>query len=113
MKNNIKTYKLVIASLLLSSFSGYAQVRDSLNIDKVELGFGVKQEMSKSTASVATISGDELRQSSAINLKDALYGRLLGLSALKNGGFEGDAENGAYPPTLNGLIHPVLPLNWP
>ena len=23
------------------------------------------------------------------------------------------AENGAYPPTLNGLIHPVLPLNWP
>ena len=24
-----------------------------------------------------------------------------------------DAENGAYPPTLNGLIHPVLPLNWP
>lgn len=24
-----------------------------------------------------------------------------------------DAENGASPPTLNGLIHPVLPLNWP
>ena len=24
-----------------------------------------------------------------------------------------NAENGAYPPTLNGLIHPVLPLNWP
>ena len=23
------------------------------------------------------------------------------------------AENGASPPTLNGLIHPVLPLNWP
>lgn len=96
MKNNIKTYKLVIASLLLSSFSGYAQVRDSLNIDKVELGFGVKQEMSKSTASVATISGDELRQSSAINLKDALYGRLLGLTALKNGGFEGDRDFGAF-----------------
>ena len=24
-----------------------------------------------------------------------------------------DPENGASPPTLNGLIHPVLPLNWP
>ena len=26
---------------------------------------------------------------------------------------KGRAENGASPPTLNGLIHPVLPLNWP
>ena len=26
---------------------------------------------------------------------------------------EAFAENGASPPTLNGLIHPVLPLNWP
>ena len=24
-----------------------------------------------------------------------------------------DAENGAYPPTQNGLIHPQLLLKWP
>ena len=30
-----------------------------------------------------------------------------------NVSFSSTAENGAYPPTLNGLIHPVLPLNWP
>ena len=28
-------------------------------------------------------------------------------------GTDVSAENGASPPTLNGLIHPVLPLNWP
>lgn len=35
------------------------------------------------------------------------------LQALRITGEVITAENGAYPPTLNGLIHPVLPLNWP
>ena len=37
---------------------------------------------------------------------------------IKNAGFRlkasmEDAENGAYPPTQNGLIHPQLLLKWP
>ena len=37
----------------------------------------------------------ELKKTAAITLKDALYGKLLGLTALKKGGFSGDYGYGA------------------
>lgn len=61
----------------------------------VELGYGISQRSDLVTASVDVITGEELQSSAAINLRDALYGRLLGLQALKTGGFEGDADFGA------------------
>ena len=62
---------------------------------KVDLGFGVEQSEFLTTAAVAIISGEELQQTSAISLADALYGRLLGLFASQNGGFVGDEGRGA------------------
>ena len=40
-------------------------------------------------------SKEELHKTAAVSLKDSLYGRLLGLTALKNGGFVGDYGYGA------------------
>lgn len=48
-----------------------------------------------STASATTITGEELQQTSATNLAQALYGRLPGLTALSQGGFSGDENKGA------------------
>lgn len=44
----------------------------------------------------SVITAEELQHSSAINLSDALYGRLLGLTALKTGGFPSDDNYGAW-----------------
>lgn len=57
---------------------------------KVDLGFGIERSELLSTVAYAIISGEELQQTSAVSLADALYGRLLGLTALKAGGFVGD-----------------------
>ncbi len=62
---------------------------------KVDLGIGIEQKKLMSTAATETISGEELQKTAAISLKDALYGRLLGLTALKKGGFAGDNDYGA------------------
>ena len=61
----------------------------------VDLGFGIVQNWAKSTASTATVGSEELNRRAAINLNDALYGRLLGLTALKGGGWAGDVGYGA------------------
>lgn len=96
MKNS-KIYKLCIIILLLYSVAGNAQQKDSLKIvPGIDIGYGVEQNINKATASFSMVSGEELRRSSAINLKDALYGKLLGLTALKSGGFEGDSGFGAW-----------------
>ena len=63
-----------------------------------DLGYGVEISDFFSTAAVTTISGEELQQTSATNLAQALYGRLPALTALSDGGFTGD-ENKA--PSLN------------
>ena len=62
---------------------------------KVDLGMGVERSLLMSTAATETISGEELQKTAAVSLKDALCGRLLGLTALKNGGFVGDYGYGA------------------
>ena len=65
---------------------------DSVSVD---LGFGITQKLSTISASVSVITDKDLRASGAVNLSDALYGRLLGLTALKTGGFQGDDNFGA------------------
>ena len=48
-----------------------------------------------STVASHTISGDELQKTAATTLKEALYGRLLGLTVMNNGKFIGDDDAGA------------------
>ena len=55
----------------------------------VDLGLGVKQSQLLTTASTYTVSGEELKKTAALTLKDALYGKLLGLSGIKKGGASG------------------------
>ncbi len=95
--NKSKIYKKVIC-LGLSSFLffsiSFAQTKDSL----VDLGIGILQTKEKSTASTYTISSEDLEKTAAISLQDALYGKLLGLTSLKNPGFSG---NGGYGGSFN------------
>ena len=95
MNKNISNNKILILTtclscLLTSTHIGYAQTTDS----KVNLGIGIPQDKEISTASTYTITSEDLQKTSAINLQDALYGRLLGLTALKHGGFSGDVGYG-------------------
>ena len=89
-----------ILSIILIAIGGFLQAyaqeleepvvqREPLDMGTVELGFGIVQNRHLSTASTATVGSDELEQRAAINLNDALYGRLLGLTALKNNGWDG------------------------
>ena len=99
MKNILKI-TITIASLVLSGFYAYSQ-ESAETADKstetVDIGFGVVLDKKTSTASTATITSDVLEERAAINLNDALYGRLLGLTALKNSGsgWVGDQYFGA------------------
>lgn len=87
---------IATAGLLAITARGMAQssLTDYAN-GTVDMGMGITQSQKLSTAATQTISGEELQKTAAISLKDALYGRLLGLTALKNGKFEGDNDFGA------------------
>ena len=62
---------------------------------KVDLGYGVEISEFLTTAASYTITAEELSHTSAISLADALYGKLLGLTALQNTGFKGEENKGA------------------
>ena len=82
----------------LFAFATTANAQNSLmNKDSImtDLGFGLQQSLTNTSAAISIITSEELQQTSAINLADALYGRLLGLTALKTGGFSGDENYGA------------------
>ena len=89
-------------NILLFSLLGFcaAPVAAQVNLpDKkaqtVDLGYGVEQSEYLTTAATYTITAEELRRTSAISLADALYGKLLGLTALQNTGFKGEEGRGA------------------
>ena len=65
------------------------------NADAYDLGYGVEISNFFTTAAATTITGEELQQTSATNLAQALYGRLPALTALSQGGFSGDENKGA------------------
>ena len=62
---------------------------------KVDLGFGVESTEQLTTAAATTITAEELQRTSAISLADALYGKILGLTALQSTGFKGEEGTGA------------------
>ena len=100
MKRHHKILKLSLAAVCATvtlNMNAQSSLVDYKN-GKVDLGMGIEQSQLLSTAATQTISGEELEKTAAISLKDALYGKLLGLTALKQGGFSGSDGYGA---TLN------------
>jgi len=98
MKNS---FLITILFVVLTGFHAFSQEFETDSLQQpfdsktVDIGFGVVQSWAKTTASTATVGSEELSQRAAINLNDALYGRLLGLTALKGGGWVGDGGYGA------------------
>ncbi|MCQ2196162.1 MAG: SusC/RagA family TonB-linked outer membrane protein [Bacteroidaceae bacterium] len=62
---------------------------------KVNLGYEVEISEFLTTAAATTITAEELQRTSAVSLADALYGKLLGLTAIQNTGFKGEEGKGA------------------
>ena len=94
-----KLRNIFICSLLgfcLVPVNANAQVELSdKKAQKVDLGYGVEASEFLTTAAAYTITAEELSRTSAISLADALYGKLLGLTALQNTGFKGEEGRGA------------------
>ena len=92
----MKTNRMLIIAAAAFSLTASAQVKlNDKNASAYDLGYGVEMSSFLSTASSTTITGEELQQTSATNLAQALYGRLPGLTALSTGGFSGDEDKGA------------------
>jgi TonB-linked outer membrane protein, SusC/RagA family len=95
----MKLRNILIISLLGFCAAPFAAQAQTVLPDKkaqtVDLGYGVEQSEYLTTAATWTITAEELRHTSAISLADALYGKLLGLTALQNTGFKGEEGRGA------------------
>ena len=88
--------RMLMLATAVASLTANAQVKlNDKNANAYDLGYGVEISNFLSTASATTITGEELQQTSATNLAQALYGRLPGLTALSQGGFSGDENKGA------------------
>ena len=99
MHTIMKLRNILIISLLgfcAAPFAAQAQIAlPDKKAQTVDLGYGVEQSEFLTTAATYTITAEELRRTSAISLADALYGKLLGLTALQNTGFKGEEGRGA------------------
>ncbi len=93
-----------LRNILIYSLLGFCAVPVTVNAqvelgDKksqvIDLGYGVESTEFMTTAATYTITAEELRRTSAISLADALYGKLLGLTAVQNTGFKGEEGRGA------------------
>ena len=88
--------KLLVLATAAATMTANAQVTlNDKNANAYDLGYGVEISDFFSTAAATTISGEELQQTSATNLAQALYGRLPALTALSQGGFTADENKGA------------------
>ena len=88
--------RMLMLATVVASLTANAQVKlNDKNANAYDLGYGVEISNFLSTASATTITGEELQQTSATNLAQALYGRLPGLTVLSKGGFSGDENKGA------------------
>lgn len=94
MKN---LYKRNICLCMMLCFLTNASIYAQDNIDErdVDLGFDITRSDELSSASTMTIYAEDLIKTGAINLQDALYGKLSGLNAFKTGGFSGADNYGA------------------
>ena len=93
-----------LRNILIYSLLGFCAIPVAANAQvvlsdkksqKVDLGNGVESTEFLTTAATYTITAEELSRTSAISLADALYGKLLGLTALQNTGFKGEENRGA------------------
>ena len=74
--------RMLMLATAVASLTANAQVKlNDKNANAYDLGYGVEISNFLSTASATTITGEELQQTSATNLAQALYGRLPGLTA--------------------------------
>ena len=88
----MRKYKYIITStFLLLSLMVFSQTEDATKT--VDLGFGIVKSSELSSASVSTVTAESLEKTSALTLDDALFGKLLGLTALQGSGF--DNSNGS------------------
>ncbi len=92
--HNILVYSLLGFCLVPAAAHAQVQLGDKKS-QKVDLGYGVESSEFLTTAATYTITAEELSRTSAISLADALYGKLLGLTALQNTGFKGEEGRGA------------------
>lgn len=92
--NNIFKYSLLGVCAIPMVASAQTSLADKLT-QKVDLGYGVESSEYLTTAAATTITAEELQRTSAISLADALYGKLLGLTATQNTGFKGEESTGA------------------
>ncbi|MBQ3245760.1 MAG: SusC/RagA family TonB-linked outer membrane protein [Bacteroidales bacterium] len=95
----MKLRNILIYSLLGFCFAPIAaNAQDDFSdkkSQKIDLGYGVESSEFHTTAATYTITAEELGRTSAISLADALYGKLLGLTAVQNTGFKGEEGRGA------------------
>ena len=71
----------------------------------VDMGFGINQTISESTAAISRSSKDDVNKRSAFSIANSLYGDALGLTSLQNSGPIWDANPSMYIrglQTLNG-----------
>jgi TonB-linked SusC/RagA family outer membrane protein len=90
----------------------------------IDYGFGIRRSQRESTASVSSVDFNTLDQSGAINPANALYGRLLGLSVIQNGGSpwaggspsfyirgRGTYQTSAPAVMIDGVVRPLVALS--
>ena len=82
---NIFIFSLLGFCLAPMTANAQLQLSDKQS-QTVDLGYGVESSEFLTTAAAYTITAEELGRTSAISLADALYGKLLGLTAVQNTG---------------------------
>ncbi len=92
--NNIFKYSLLGVCAVPMVAPAQTTLADKLT-QMVDLGYGVESSEFLTTAATTTITAEELQRTSAISLADALYGKILGLTATQNTGFKGEEGTGA------------------
>ncbi len=91
--NKISRYTLLGLCAAPLAVSAQVKLADK-QVQKVNLGYEVEISEFLTTAAATTITTEELQHTSAISLADALYGKLLGLTAVQNTGFKGEEGRG-------------------
>ena len=91
---NILIYSLLGFCIAPMAANAQSELGDKKS-QTVDLGYGVESSEFLTTAATYTITAEELGRTSAISLSDALYGKLLGLTAVQNTGFKGEEGRGA------------------
>lgn len=90
-----KIFRYTLLGLCAAPLAVSAQVElADKQAQKVNLGYEVEISEFLTTAATTTITAEELQHTSAVSLADALYGKLLGLTAVQNTGFKGEEGTG-------------------